>query len=209
MFVLCLAIIATVVLGGVFAAARRGHQIVDICRRTRLALATAERQTAAPGSAAVADLADLLPSSTTLPSTALPDQRWTTPSQMAAGRDDAADWVSNLQRDGFRRGLFRQWALSGGGTLQAEVLQFPSHGDALAFQDWVIGGSCTNASDVFAVAGDPTAVGLRIDWPGGDISDQVSFVRGSRRYLAGVRMGDAPDRDLVLSIERDVAGTAR
>ena len=75
------------------------------------------------------------------------------------------------------------------GVLQVGVLQFASHADAMEFQDWIIYASCPNASAAFPVEATEGSVGLALRWSDGDFSEQVSFVRGSRRYLAAVRTG--------------------
>jgi hypothetical protein len=180
----------------------------DVCARTRELLdqaATATQPTSPP----IDDLTQVLPSVTTVPSTPYPDNPWPTPALVAGGRPDADVWIGQLTRDGYQNGLWRQWQSDAGGVLQVEVLQFDSHAHAIDFQDWIIYASCSNADDVFAAPDVPGSIGLRLIWSNGDISEQVSFVRGSRRYLAAFRAGSIPPRSTVLSLTGDLAPVAR
>jgi hypothetical protein len=112
-------------------------------------------------------------------------------STLAEGRSDPGEWVDELTTNGFEDGLERWW--SGSYTVAgAQVLRFGSHAGALGFQHWIIHASCMNASRVFAVAGISGTIGLQINWSDGDVSEQVSFVRGPYRYLVSVRTGQAP-----------------
>jgi hypothetical protein len=178
----------------------------DVCPRTRELLDQAS-SAAATHLPPVGDLTELLPTATTTPSIPYPDTLWPTPADVADGRSDPASWVTELTQDGYKGGVWRECG-SDTGRLQVEVLQFDSHAHAIGFQDWIIYASCPNATEAFAVPGVPGSIGLRLLWPSGDISDQVSFVRGSRRYLAAVRAGSAPARATVLSLTDDLAALA-
>jgi hypothetical protein len=137
-----------------------------------------------------------------------PDLVWRTPQEVAAGRSGESGWIEHLRATDFRRGIWRQWRAETGEVLQAEVLQFGSHTDAIAFQGWTIRASCPNATAVFTVDDVPGSIGLALRWAGGDASEQVSFVRGSRRYLAAVRTSSPPPRLMVLSVLHDLSATA-
>lgn len=125
---------------------------------------------------------------------------------LAAGRPDEADWVNELNSNGYEDGLQRWWV--GPYTVAAtEVLRFGSHAGALGFQHWIIHASSSNASDVFPVDGLSGAIGLRLHWENGDVSEQVSFVRGQYRYLASTRTGQVPPRWWVEDITRRLASS--
>lgn len=125
---------------------------------------------------------------------------------LAEGRPGEAVWVSELTANGYEHGLERSW--SGPYTAAAtEVLRFGSHAGALGFQHWIIHASCRYASDVFAVSGLPGSIGLRLRWENGDVSEQVSFVRGPYRYLASTRTGQAPPRWWVEDITHRLASS--
>jgi hypothetical protein len=186
----------------------RVRSTLAICIATRSLLRRAEEAPSAYAGA-TSDLGSLLPDGTTVASTPYPDVQWPTPAAVANGRSDASVWIAELTHDHYERGLWREWQATTGGLLQTEVLQFDSHVDALAFQDWVISGSCFSATDVFGALSVQEGIGLRLNWPNGDVSDQVSFVRGSRRYLAAFRAGSPPPRAVVLSLCADLARVAR
>jgi hypothetical protein len=205
--IIALAVALPVVLVG--SVIKRAVPQIRVCSATRRLLATAAAQPSKGGpSTTPSELGSYLPVTTTARSTLYPDISWSSPQEMAEGRSGAGDWVSHLTDDGFRGGIFRQWQADEGWILQAEVLQFPDHAHALAFQDWIVSASCLNARGAFTVEGVSGSVGLRLYWENGDISEQVSFVRGSRRYLAAIRAGVIPPRNDVLSVTSDVAATA-
>lgn len=127
------------------------------------------------------------------------------PRELAAGRSNAAAWVDNLRSADFQDGLIREWSSTVGPVASTQVLRFADHGGAIDFQRWIIGASCTSSLDVFAVDGLTGGIGLRISWSNGDVSEQVSFVRGPYRYLTSVRGGAGIQRAWVLDGTRRAA----
>ena len=177
----------------------------DLCDGTRRMLDLAHAEPVGGNDRSRVPLSETLPEVTRAPSTRFPDIIWDSPQAVSAGREQAATWVSTLEAADFRTGMFRQWHADNGGLLQMEVMRFGSHRDALNFQDWVIGTSCGNATDLFTVSSPPQAVGLQLIWAHGDRSDQVSFVVGSDRYLAAVVTSGPPPREMILSLTEDLA----
>jgi hypothetical protein len=131
------------------------------------------------------------------------------PGAVTIGESRGPVWLAELQEDGFRRGLIRNWDLPDGAIAQVQVYEFATPQGALAFQRFAVGGSCGASRDVFAPRSVARAVGLQIWWADGDESEQVSFVRGTRRYLATVRAPIVPDRELVLRLTARLSETAR
>lgn len=131
------------------------------------------------------------------------------PGAVTIGESRGPVWLKELQADGFRRGLIRGWDLPDGAIAQVQVYEFATPEGALAFQRFAVGGSCAASRDVFAPRSVARAVGLQIWWADGDESEQVSFVRGTRRYLANVRAPTVPDRELVLRLTARLSETAR
>lgn len=131
------------------------------------------------------------------------------PGAVTIGDSRGPVWLAELQEDGFRRGLIRSWDLPDGAIAQVQVYEFDTPEGALAFQRFAVGGSCGASRDVFEPRGVAQAVGLQIWWADGDESEQVSFVRGTRRYLANVRAPIVPERALVLRITARLSETAR
>ncbi|HKZ75323.1 MAG TPA: hypothetical protein VJ259_01535, partial [Actinomycetota bacterium] len=67
------------------------------------------------------------------------------------------EWEAELGDGGFRRAYVRTWPRS-----LAEVTEFDSHEEALAFQAWADGFSCVYSDQVFRVDGVEGSSGLRI-----------------------------------------------
>jgi hypothetical protein len=122
------------------------------------------------------------------------------PEALAAGKPDAAAWIEQLRSTDYQGGLIREWSATAGPVASTEILRFADHEGAIDFQRWIIGASCTSSLDVFAVDDLAGGIGLRISWSNGDVSDQVSFVRGPYRYLTSVRTGSGIQRGWILDV---------
>jgi len=108
------------------------------------------------------------------------------------------EWEAELQDGGFRRAYVRTWPRS-----LAEVTEFDSHEEALAFQAWADGFSCAYSDQVFKVDGVEGSTGLRILYSSGRVQERVSFVRGSRRFAVSVdTMGPPSDHGAVKALAR-------
>ncbi len=108
------------------------------------------------------------------------------------------EWEAELRHGGFRRAYVRTWP----GSL-AEVTEFDSHEEALAFHAWADGFSCAYSDDVFDVEGVEGSTGLRILYSTGRVQERVSFVRGSRRYAVSVNsMGPPTDHGAVEALAK-------
>jgi hypothetical protein len=178
----------------------------SICRQTYALLQQADVQ---PGDRLEEELAPLVPESLGPAYTLAGDVPIPNPKTLARGRSDADEWVQELNSDGFERGLQRFWNHSSGFVALSQVLQFSTHSGAIAFQEWIIGGSCYNSHDVFRSDAAPGSIGLQIWWSNGDRSEQISFVRGPRRYLISIRGATVPPRSLVIDATAKAATEAR
>jgi hypothetical protein len=178
----------------------------SICLQTHALLRQAD---VAPGDRPEQELATLVPVSLGPAYALAGDAPIPNPETLARGRSDADAWVQELNRDGFERGLERFWNHSSGFVALSQVLQFSTHRGAIAFQEWIIGGSCYNSHDVFRSDAAPGSIGLQIWWSNGDRSEQVSFVRGPRRYLISIRGATIPPRSLVIDATARAAAEAR
>ena len=108
------------------------------------------------------------------------------------------EWEAELRDGGFRRAYVRTWPRS-----LAEVTEFDSHEEALAFQAWADGFSCAYSDQVFRVDGVEGSSGLRILYSTGRVQERVSFVRGSRRFAVSVNtMGPPSDHGAVEALAR-------
>lgn len=108
------------------------------------------------------------------------------------------EWEAELRDGGFRRAYVRTWPRS-----LAEVTEFDSHEEALAFQAWADGFSCAYSDQVFRVDGVEGSSGLRILYSSGRVQERVSFVRGSRRFAVSVNtMGPPNDHGAVEALAR-------
>lgn len=118
-------------------------------------------------------------------------------------------WEAELEGDGFVRGVVRAWDLGDGRTVSVSVYEFETADGAFDFERFaVLDQSCLRARDVFTVEGVEGGTGVQVSWADGTESEQVSFVRGARRYLANVRGPAAPDRSLIVSVARALDRTA-
>ncbi len=74
-------------------------------------------------------------------------------------------------------------------------------------QAWTNGLNCPFAAQVFDVDGVPGSIGFKVRWSDGFTNDQVSFVRGNRRYVvvAGNGTNLPPAREVIVDATRQVA----
>jgi hypothetical protein len=131
------------------------------------------------------------------------------PDAEAIGNDRGLVWLAELQEDGFQHGLLRVWHLPRRTTASIHIYEFATPEGALAFQRFALEDeSCPYSHDVFEVDRLSGTIGLQIYWADGTESEQISFVRGSRRYLANVRGPTIPERSLVLRLTERLSRTA-
>jgi hypothetical protein len=181
----------------------------DVCDTTRALLDGAE-STPLGDVHPIEDLDPLLPESVGAGFTRQADRPIPDAQELASGRGDPSFWLDVATETRFLHGYEHWWDLDPGPIAEAQVLQFATHEDALSFQDRVVFGSCHSSREAFDVAGIEGTIGLQIWWSNGDVSEQVSFVRGSRRYLVSIRAGAAPPpRAMVLVATRSAAELAR
>jgi hypothetical protein len=131
-----------------------------------------------------------------------------TVSQAAQTRRDAAEGARVLRRYGYVGGYRRDWA-SGGRILTVFAYQFASARDADAFDVYANESACPYALQSFMFADLAGATGLRVRTSDGGDAEQVSFVRGTRRFLAGITFGGPlPGHDDVHTLARAEAAIA-
>lgn len=126
------------------------------------------------------------------------------------GRERGDAWRVQLQEAGFVAGYRRWWfRLPSGPMIGLQVFDFRTHAGALTFQHWIVHASCTSSSDVFTLDEVAGGIGQHIEWSDGSQSDQISFVRGTRRYLVSVHGNVSPDRALIVEIAGHTMSFAR
>jgi hypothetical protein len=177
-----------------------------ICAETDRLLALTESDPVG-ASPFVASLDALVPTDVGDPFVPVGDE-WI-PDAETLGRLRGPVWLAELRADGFERGFIREWRVRKT-SASIWVYQFATPQGALAFQRFALEDqSCPYSTDVFQVDGVNGAIGHQILWADGTESDQVAFVRGSRRYLVNVRGPRIPERELVLTLTEQVNATAR
>jgi hypothetical protein len=182
------------------------YRTIEVCNRTRVLLRTAEARP---------DHADELPNrlDVVLPTSMGPSYRAAGEERVGdaaqVGRERGEQWSEELLRDRFVGGYRRWWQAPTGHIVLVQVFDFETHEGALTFQHWIVYGSCTSSDEAFASAAVPGGIGQHIGWSNGDESDQISFVRGTRRYLVGVRGTTSPPRALLVHAVHVVIRTAR
>jgi hypothetical protein len=116
---------------------------------------------------------------------AVGDEHSLSAEQIASSRKDPDAWMTALRRSGFTSGWIQAYLSPLG--LNEQVFQFRSHEAALDFQAWATRFSCGYTSHVFTVPNVPNTIGLEIRYRDLGTGEQVSFVRGARRYLIGIQ----------------------
>jgi hypothetical protein len=98
--------------------------------------------------------------------------------------------------DGFVQGLHRYFGeRESGDVVDLQVLEFRTHAGALAYQRSAIGeNSCGSSTESFSIPDVPNSIGLQIHRHTGDLSEQVSFVRGPYRFVMAITGGTLPER---------------
>jgi hypothetical protein len=182
------------------------HRTIEVCNRTDALLRAAEGR---PDHAA--EIPNRLP--LLVPMSMGPSYRAVGDEHVAdarqVGRERGEEWSEQLLRDRFVAGYRRWWQAPTGESVLVQVFDFETHEGALAFQHWIVFGSCTSSDEAFALASVPGGIGQHIGWSNGDESDQISFVRGTRRYLVGVRGATSPPRTILVHAVGVVMRTAR
>ena len=178
-----------------------------ICSETDRLLGAAEAEPVGDA-ARVGSLKELAPTRIGPTFKLLGDHR--IPDAQTIGNDSGLVWLAELEEDEFRHGLIRAWQLPRRTTASVHIYEFATREGALAFQRFALEDeSCPNSHDVFEVDRLSGTIGLQIYWADGTESEQVSFVRGSRRYLANVRGPVIPERARILRLTKRLSRTAK
>lgn len=111
--------------------------------------------------------------------------------QAANSRSDLEEGRATFRRYDYRVGYARVWT-KGAVTALAHVFQFSSRGNAVAFETYASRYACEFSTEAFSITEVPGSIGLRIRYRDGTIADQLSFVRGERRYLVSLRSPARP-----------------
>ena len=111
------------------------------------------------------------------------------------GRDG---WREHLEGLGFERGYVATWR-RGAEFVKVEVFEFGSHRSALELQAWTNGLNCPYANETFVVPEVAGSIGFQVRWSGDFTNDQVSFVRGSQRFvvIVGNNTNSPPPRAMI------------
>lgn len=115
-------------------------------------------------------------------------------------------WRVALNRFRFTRGYHSDWRLDDSTFLGAEVYEFETPQGAIRADSFATQVGCTYANDVFKV--DRYGIGLQTRTSG--ITEQVSFVVGSRRFVIFLTSAEAPtDHKAIRRLARASMGNAR
>lgn len=106
--------------------------------------------------------------------------------QFASSKGNPPLYRDALGKLGFQRAYARYWGFNGA-QASAEVVEFASPRAARVFHTFATWVACPGANEAFRVAGVEEGVGLEVRY--GEMTiEQVSFVRGSRRYYVALWM---------------------
>jgi len=108
--------------------------------------------------------------------------------QAADTRRDPAEGERVLRRYGYVGGYRRDWS-SNGRLMSVFAYQFSSAGNAQAFDVYAAESVCPYGTETFTFSDLSGATGLRLRTLTGGIAEQVSFVRGTRRFVVGLTFG--------------------
>ena len=107
---------------------------------------------------------------------------WMSLQEAAHSRRDPEEGRRTLRKYEYQSGYFRAWA-SNDIVAGARVFQFSSPANAFAFHAYAARYACVFSNDAYTVPAIAGSIGLEIRYRDGRITDQISFVRGTRRYL--------------------------
>ena len=108
--------------------------------------------------------------------------------QAAETRRDPAEGERVLRRYGYVGGYRRDW-MSNGRLMSVFAYQFSSARNAQAFDVYANESVCPYGTETFNFPDLPGATGLRLRTATGGIAEQMSFVRGARRFVVGLTFG--------------------
>ncbi|MGH2756889.1 MAG: hypothetical protein ACRDI3_03785 [Actinomycetota bacterium] len=130
--------------------------------------------------------------------------------QAADDKSASGMWREKLAALGYVDGYFIEY-MGPDSILKIEVYEFSTHQSALELQDWTNGLNCEYSNDVFTAPDVAGSIGFQVRWPtngfvGPHTNDQVSFVRGRRRYLiiSGNGTDHPPTREVLFDVTRQV-----
>lgn len=178
---------------------------IGICQRTDALLSDIDATNLddgkrPPADLVPADLAAAFPGSALLPARVLLDSadvvRETIP--------EAGPWHVELDRQDFVIGWVQSFSFRGL-ELTVKLEELGSHRQANAYANWLARNvNCRYSNEVWggSVSG---SLGFQIRYRSGNITEQLTFVRGAYRYTVAVNGPDAPsDHSLVERLAREV-----
>jgi hypothetical protein len=174
----------------------------EICERAEALLAdTEDVPTNLPRDLAPTDLAAAFPGSVLLQ----PNVLLTSADIVREGIPETAAWHRELDRQGFVIG-FSQHMSFRGLDLGVKTERFGSHRGAVTYTTWLaLDVNCRYSNEVFT-GRVPGSLGFQIRYRSGNITEQLTFVRGSNRYTVSVNGPDAPaDHALVNRLAEEIA----
>ena len=116
---------------------------------------------------------------------------------------------------GYVAGYLRTWhsgqssSTPSGGVALAYVQEFASTDDAIAFDEESWARACDRAAATFTVSGVDGATGVSLRDAGAQVDEEVTFVRGPRRYIVILQLSKHFDYDRIREIAQAQAGFAR
>lgn len=125
-----------------------------------------------------------------------------------AGRETS----TMVQDHGFKAGYVRGWTSSqswqtpDGWAVVLWVWELASVNDAVAFDEESLRNGCQQTRSTFTVPGVRGATGISLRHTGSPVAEEMSFVRGPRRYVVSLELAvhDGYDRPVELARREDV-----
>lgn len=120
-------------------------------------------------------------------------------------------WVAALKTYEFRGGWARSWGQRNVKTLAVRIYELGDSNWARTFNEFANETMCGYARDAYEVDDVEGTIGMRIVHRDGVLTEQVSFVRGHRRYVVLMASydHDEVDRRVVIDLVREIDALAR
>lgn len=111
----------------------------------------------------------------------------------AESRRDPVEGRRQLAQAGYDQGWSRIWEDAEGEFVISYAYDFASPEGALDYDRYANEYVCQFSDSVFTLADVPDAIGQQIPYLEGTIAEQVTFVRGNRRYYIDLRQSEVPN----------------
>jgi hypothetical protein len=100
------------------------------------------------------------------------------------------------------------WQSDAGGYASFMVQEFKSTADAIAFDEESVRRACQDAKNTFTIPDVPGAMGLSLRGSAPPVDEEITFVRGPRRYIVTLSLRHHSDYQGIArmaSLENEVA----